>query len=50
VLASCHCHQNLKNKHGERKLGLTFVEGRLSLENQVYNFYIKMFQISIEYY
>jgi hypothetical protein len=32
VLASCHCHQNLKNKHGERKLGLTFVEGRLSLE------------------
>jgi hypothetical protein len=51
MLVSCHYHQNLKDKHGERKLGLTFfVEGRLSFENQVYNFYIEIFQISIEYY
>jgi hypothetical protein len=50
VLTSSHRHQNLKEKHGERKLRLTFVEGRLSLENQVYNFYIEIFQLNIEYY
>lgn len=35
----------LKDKHGDIKLALTFVEKESTLGNQICNFYIKIFQI-----
>jgi hypothetical protein len=37
--------KTLKDNHGDRKLGLTFVEEiRLSFGNKSYSFYTKIFQ------
>lgn len=36
--------KTLKDKHGDKKLALTFVEKGLTLGNQIYNFYIKYFK------
>jgi hypothetical protein len=36
--------ETLKNKHGDKKLALTFVEKGSTLGNLIYNFYIKYFK------
>ncbi len=45
MLAFAIIIKTLKDKHGDIKLALTFVEKGLTLGNQIYNFYIKIFQI-----
>jgi predicted component of viral defense system (DUF524 family) len=45
MLAFAIIIKTLKNKHGDKKLALTFVEKGLSLGNQIYNFYIKISNI-----
>jgi len=45
MLAFAIIIKTLKDKHGDIKLALTFVEKGLTLGNHIYNFYIKIFQI-----